>query len=714
MAELRPYPFGALVRRALHELTERRAVFDLPVDKGFFGVADRDLAVRFHGHAPSSPIGPAAGPHTQLAQNLVLAWVAGCRVMELKTVQVRDDLVIPRPCIDMATVGYNVEWSQELRLEQSVEEYVKAAMLIEILRASGALPLAPGFDRTIYDLSVGYDLAGIESPRVQAFLDGVTDARALIDRLRREIPDEHARFRDLDFGARLADTVTLSTFHGCPPDEIERIVEHLLRVRGLHTNIKLNPMLLGPARLRELLHDVLGYHDIVVPDSAFTRDASWAQMEGFVGRLRETAAALGLDVGVKLTNTLIVENRRTFFPASEREMYLSGPPLHVLAMHLVQAMRRTFGAALPISFSAGVDRGNVADTVALGLVPVTVCSDLLQPGGYARASRYGEALVARMREVGATTIDEYVVRAFGEGAAALAGLDGVDEGVRAACAAALAGGGSLVEAAEPALLARWAAATAVRNTDILVPRVTHDARYAYAANRKPPRKLGSHLALFDCVTCSKCVPVCPNDANFVFVVPPRVQPIVKVRREGGAWATRVDGELRVERSQQYGNVADFCNECGNCDVFCPEDGGPYATKPRFFVTADAWRMFARLDGFAVEAADAGLRVLGRIDGRELSVEPWPAGDGDGDRDGDGDGDGARVRYRGEGFDLRFDPRAPEATLAGDVDEGREVDLTPCHVMLWLQGAVWGAGAVNWLGASLARGPGGAGARGAGS
>jgi putative selenate reductase len=684
MAELSPLPLGALVRRAFRELDLRGSIFDLPVARARLASA-RDLSVRFHHHAPSSPLGPAAGPHTQMAQNLVLAWLAGCRVMELKTVQVRDDLVIPRPCIDMQTVGYNVEWSQELRLEQSLEEYVKAAMLIAILRASGRLPIAAGFERVVFDTSVGYDLAGIQSPRVQAFLDGLADATPVIDRLRRELPAEHARFRDVEVAPRISDTVTLSTFHGCPPDEIERIVEHLLADRGLACNVKLNPTLLGPARLRELLHDVMGYQDVVVPDGAFARDAQWAQVEGFVGRLRERAAGLGLGFGVKLTNTLIVENRRTFFPASEREMYLSGAPLHVLAMNLVQAMRRTFGAGLPISFSAGIDRGNVADAVALGLVPVTVCSDLLQPGGYARAAKYVDALEARMAEVGARSIDEYVVRAFGEGAAALAALDGVDGELRARCLAALTGGGSLAEAAGPALLARWAAAAAVRNTDVVVPLVTLDPRYAYAANKKPPRKLGTQLALFDCVSCGKCVPVCPNDANFTFVVPPRAQPIVKVRRDGDRWSARQDGTLEVAADVQYGNVAELCNECGNCDVFCPEDGGPHARKPRLFASALEWRRSPRLDGFAVEPlVGGGRRVFGRIDGREVSIEP--AGDG-------------RVRYRGDGFDLRLDPGDPLATLAGEADG--EVDLTPCHLLGWLDLAVWGAGAVNYLGAMTA-------------
>src|SRR5690606_22223203 len=110
-----------------------------------------------------------------------------------------------------------------------LDEYVKASMLIEILVASGELDLAPGFDRLVFDMSVGYDLAGIKTPRVQAFIDGMMDASAVVERLRAEIPDAYARFRDLPFRTRLSDTLTLSTFHGCPPDEIERIIDFLLR-----------------------------------------------------------------------------------------------------------------------------------------------------------------------------------------------------------------------------------------------------------------------------------------------------------------------------------------------------------------------------------------------------------------------------------------------------------------------------------------------------
>ena len=48
-----------------------------------------------------TPIGPAAGPNTQLAQNIVASYVCGGRMFELKTVQIIDgeDLHVSKPCI---------------------------------------------------------------------------------------------------------------------------------------------------------------------------------------------------------------------------------------------------------------------------------------------------------------------------------------------------------------------------------------------------------------------------------------------------------------------------------------------------------------------------------------------------------------------------------------------------------------------------------------
>src|ERR1017187_3743118 len=210
MAHLRPYPFAALVRRVVRELDRRQAIIDLPARSFFAGDPRKDLSVRFHGRTASTPFGPAAGPQSQLAQNIVLSWLGGGRIVELKTIQINDELTIPRPCIDAQTVGYNVEWSQELKIEQSLEEYAKASMLVEMLAASGKLPIGPAAARTIYNMSVGYDLAGIKSERVQAFIRGMLDARGDVDRLRRQIPDEYREYRDLDFSTRLSETLPLS------------------------------------------------------------------------------------------------------------------------------------------------------------------------------------------------------------------------------------------------------------------------------------------------------------------------------------------------------------------------------------------------------------------------------------------------------------------------------------------------------------------------
>src|SRR5512134_3697145 len=242
MAVLAPYPFAALVRRMFRELEHKQSIFDLPARSFVVGDPERDFGVQFHGRRAATPFGPAAGPQSQLAQNIVLSWLAGGRIIELKTVQINDHLQIPRPCIDMQTVGFNVEWSQELRLEESLEEYVKAAMLIRILAASGKLRMSHDFGETVFDMSVGYDLAGITSDRVQAFIRGMLDASDVVERLRHQIPEEYRHYRDLPYPTRISDTLTLSTFHGCPADEIERIIDHLLREHRLHCIVKLNPM----------------------------------------------------------------------------------------------------------------------------------------------------------------------------------------------------------------------------------------------------------------------------------------------------------------------------------------------------------------------------------------------------------------------------------------------------------------------------------------
>ena len=42
----------------------------------------------------------------------------------------------------------------------------------------------------------------------------------------------------------MSDNITVSTMHGCPPDEVEKIGRYFVEERKLHTTIKLNPTLL--------------------------------------------------------------------------------------------------------------------------------------------------------------------------------------------------------------------------------------------------------------------------------------------------------------------------------------------------------------------------------------------------------------------------------------------------------------------------------------
>lgn len=676
MARLRPSPISALAKRLFRELDEKNAAFDLPARKFVRGEADLDLSVAvgagaeargaaplFGGHA-AVPFGPAAGPHTQLAQNIVLSWLAGGRAIELKTVQVDDDLSLPRPCIDMREIGYNCEFSQELRVPESIVEYAKGALLVAMLIASGKTGVLPSFTGTVFDASVGYDLAGIRSEKVDSYLRALTDVTPVLSRLRDDLPADLRPLADGAFGGALdapralADTVTLSTFHGTPPGEIEAIADHLM-TRGFAVVVKLNPTLLGERDLHALLHGALGYTDIAVPRDAFERDPSADQAFAMVGRLRDRARALGVRFGVKLTNTLVVENRRPFFPASVREAYLSGPPLHVLAMHLVKRFRDALGMELPLSFSAGIDAQNAADAIALDLVPVTVCTDWLKTGGYGRGVRLHEALVARARAASATTREGFILRAFGHEAAALADIGIPPEDRHTLLTASR--GPDLAKVAGAEVTERWVRAAARRNTASYVERLASDPRYHRGHHEKAPRKVGSSLTTFDCLTCDKCVAVCPNDALFTYVAPQLDVPAAIARAAGSGLAIERTGTVRIEERHQIASHADHCNDCGNCDAFCPEDGGPFRAKPRFFGSLAALRDDPHGDGYFVERAPGGYRAFVRANGREVVVES----------------DGVRVRYRGEGFDLSFDVRDPEATLSGEATS--EVDLTIARV-----------------------------------
>jgi putative selenate reductase len=265
-----PIPAGQLFEWVFSELESRDSIFGIPRRHFYVPRADAPYRTVAFGHPLETPFGPAAGPHTQMAQNIVAAWLCGARYFELKTVQTLDELDVAKPCIDMQDEGYNVEWSQELKVHQSVDEYLRAWVLIHALHQRLGFPGgAPGI---VFNMSVGYDLAGIQQPNVQRFLDQMADCAEPKQAMIAEIAGHYPAIADLAVPNRISNNVTVSTMHGCPPDDIESICAYLLEDRGLHTLVKCNPTLLGDDRVRTILNDDLRFSDVVVPDQAFEHD----------------------------------------------------------------------------------------------------------------------------------------------------------------------------------------------------------------------------------------------------------------------------------------------------------------------------------------------------------------------------------------------------------------------------------------------------------
>jgi putative selenate reductase len=406
-----PCDIETLLRWVLEE-EKSGQIFGISKDLFFVPREDDPFRMRRYGQILETPLGVAAGPHTQLSQNVVSAWLTGARYIELKTVQALDEIEVTKPCIDMTDEGYNCEWSQELTLDQSFHEYLNAWIVLHILkdRFGWGSSKEPGF---IFNMSVGYNMEGILSAPVQRFLNRMQNCSAekieKIDQLARFYP----RVKALDISDRLSDNLTISTMHGCPPEEVEKIARYFIEERKLHTTVKLNPTLLGAERVRDILNDRLGF-DAQVPDAAFEHDLKYKDGKVLIESLLEAADNAGVTFNIKLTNTLETINRDQNLPKKEQMVYMSGRALHCISINLAARLQSDFEGALDISFSAGADCFNVADVLSCSMKPATVCSDILKPGGYGRLSQYLEEARLAIDAMGARTLEEFIVARAGE------------------------------------------------------------------------------------------------------------------------------------------------------------------------------------------------------------------------------------------------------------------------------------------------------------
>ena len=413
---MHPIPFGSLIEWARREYADQGAIFG--VRKGKFHQPSG--AKPWFSEQLGTVLGPAAGPHSQLAQNIVAAYLAGSRFMELKTVQQMDGAemraCVPKPCINAQDECYNVEWSTELTVQEAFEEYLKAWFVLHVLQAELGLSSERDF---AFNMSVGYDLEGIKTPKIDGYVENMKDAsrtaiwQSCMAWLEAHM-DSFERFTGGDLAQispHVCTSITLSTLHGCPPEEIERIARYLLEEKGLTTFVKCNPTLLGYETARGLL-DEMGYNYLTFDDHHFKADLQFADAVPMLTRLQTLAADLGLGFGVKLTNTFPVKQTCGELPGEE--MYMSGRSLLPLTLKVAERLSAAFDGKLPISYSGGADAGNIAQIFEAGIYPITVATTLLKPGGYERLTQMATLLAPLMGDVG-ETVDPAKVKALADG-----------------------------------------------------------------------------------------------------------------------------------------------------------------------------------------------------------------------------------------------------------------------------------------------------------
>ena len=422
---MRPVPFKDLVRRIFEEYGGDKSIFGLP-ESSFFRKASTKTASLF-GQTIETPLGPAAGPHTQLAQNIVTSYLAGSRFIELKTVQ-ENEPPVEKPCIDAADEGFNTEWSSEYTVEGAYAEYIKAWILLHLLEETFQTRI--GTHRSfIFNMSVGYNLEGIKSRRMDAYINNLIDASkhplfltylAELEELLAQgellytagLGDRLESLKGLTdrISPQVCQSVTLSTMHGCPPEEIEKICVYMLTEKQLATYVKLNPTLLSYPTVRNIL-DGLGYDYVELREESFQHDLQYKDAIPMLSRLKALADSQNLFFGVKLTNTLGAVNFKGELPGGE--MYMSGRALFPLAINVAARICQEFDGRLPISFSAGISEHNFDEVFTAGIKPITLATELLKPGGYSRLT----TLAAKAEELNGwntATIDVAKITALAE------------------------------------------------------------------------------------------------------------------------------------------------------------------------------------------------------------------------------------------------------------------------------------------------------------
>lgn len=389
--KMTPIPFENLLNWIFTEKEDFASVFDVK-----YPYVAKGTTWEIFGRKLETIVGPAAGPHTQLAQNIIASYYAGSRFFELKTVQTLDgdDLHVAKPCIKADDECYNCEWSTELYVPEALAEYIKAYVMINLISKEFGLGEMDGFQ---FNMSCGYDLEGIKSAKIDNFIETLKNASKdeTFINCKNIIEKNLNRFKNFkkqdldDINPQICNSITLSTLHGCPPQEIERIATYLISEKKLNTFIKCNPTLLGYEYARETMNK-MGYDYMAFGDFHFKDDLQWKDAVPMLERLIALADSKNLAFGVKITNTFPVDVKQNELPSEE--MYMSGKALFPLSIKVAEKLAKQFDGKLRISYCGGADYYNIKQIADAGIWPITVATTLLKAGGYQRIKQLAEVL----------------------------------------------------------------------------------------------------------------------------------------------------------------------------------------------------------------------------------------------------------------------------------------------------------------------------------
>ncbi|MGN0628770.1 MAG: FAD-dependent oxidoreductase [Oscillospiraceae bacterium] len=382
---LRPLSFEKLMAMLLEEYSAYGTVFGV---KDFYKAGRARLPI--FGMRIENPVGPGAGPITQMAQGIIASYVSGARFIELKTV-FPDSGNNVKPCVSTDGCTYFSEQPTELSIGDAFNEYVKAWYAIKLISTAFELGVPEGF---VFNMSVGGSLEDLKSEKMNAFIEGLKSAE--YTKVWRECENwARAHMDELDgvdntyisdVSPNVSASVTFVPKPGLSAEEIEECAGYLIEEKRLHTFVRLDPGLLGYYTIRGIL-DINGYPDIEISKEKIEAEAAYEDLKPALLRLQSAADALRLEFGVKVCDGLLTEDLDNKSVTGGR---LTGRALFPIAFSLAEKIANDFGGGLRICFSGGADYYTATKLFNAGIWPITMVSDLIRPGGLMRLKQVAE------------------------------------------------------------------------------------------------------------------------------------------------------------------------------------------------------------------------------------------------------------------------------------------------------------------------------------